>query len=306
MKHLLAITILCTLYAFTVSASETEKNDGINSTTPGFDDEFDFVNLPAWDTSSNRDQTSNKTSEIEEKSVQNAIGRIEYFINSDPGFGNGISLDFTLDNNDAHVSEIIDVSQFDEGFNFFYVRSQTVSGTWGMTVKRAFFLKKGSKSGIKTLEYYFTGEGGFNSQTYYYQLENSEESFVFSPDVSELSFSNDYTMHVWAIDSIDRRSFEASMDFTYAQDQVGISDIVINRNFIYPNPATEVIHLKLDNQLLENSTQFRILSIDGKIYRQANMNTLTDPSVNIGHLPKGKYFVQLMGERIYMSSFIKQ
>ncbi|WP_340114078.1 T9SS type A sorting domain-containing protein [Maribellus mangrovi] len=306
MKHLLAITMLCTLFAFTVLASETERIDGINTTAPEFVDLFDYQHLPEGDTSGNLDEILNNSFKVEESSVQNEIGRIEYFINSDPGFGNGISLDFTLDNSDAYVSENIDVSQFDEGFNFFYVRSQTVSGAWGMTVKRAFFLKSDSKPGIKSLEYYFTGEGGFSSSVYNYQLENSEESFVFGPDVSELSFANDYTMHVWAIDSMDRRSFEASMDFTYQDNQVGINDIVINRNFIYPNPATEVINLKLDNQLIENSTQFRILSIDGKIYKQANMNTLTDPSFNIAHLPKGKYFIQLMGERIYMSSFIKQ
>ena len=302
MKEVMAIIALFTLFVFALPASGIERGGQLFYTESGDGNGF-YISVR--DINRIREQTSTESLNSKMDTLGAPIGRIEYFINSDPGFGNGTPLDFTVDNGDAHVNEMIDVSQFDEGFNFLYVRSSNISGLWGMTLKRAFFLKKGSKAGIKTLEYYFTDENGFTTQTFYYQLENGEESFTFNPNVTELSFTHDYTMHIWAIDSIDRRSFEASMDFTYEQT-VGISDIKINRNFIYPNPASDVIHLKLDNNLLENSKQYQIISMDGRIFMQAALNTQNDVTVNVDHLPKGKYFVQLVGENIYSGSFIKQ
>jgi hypothetical protein len=67
------------------------------------------------------------------------IDHAEYFIDTDPGIGNGIPLSFTADDVLNFTAEI-DFDGMDEGFHFIYIRFRNENGIWSIAQGRCFFV----------------------------------------------------------------------------------------------------------------------------------------------------------------------
>ena len=68
------------------------------------------------------------------------IDSVEYFINTDPGFGNGTGIATT---NAADINDItlnINTTSLSNGFNNLYVRSRSSNGHWSLTKRWLFRL----------------------------------------------------------------------------------------------------------------------------------------------------------------------
>src|SRR4030043_369048 len=70
---------------------------------------------------------------VESPAAQN-INRIEYFFNTDPGFGQATSLTgFTSSANIANFQTSINLSSVSNGVNKLYIRAEDGSGNWSIT-----------------------------------------------------------------------------------------------------------------------------------------------------------------------------
>jgi hypothetical protein len=98
-------------------------------------------------------------------SAQN-ISRIEYFFNTDPGFGHGIAITgFTPSANVASLLVPIDLSSVSNGINNLYVRARDANGNWSITHVIPFVKVDVSTYNVVKAEYFLNTDPGFGKAT---------------------------------------------------------------------------------------------------------------------------------------------
>jgi len=98
-------------------------------------------------------------------SAQN-ISRIEYFLNTDPGFGQATAITgFTPSDNVAAFPVSINVSSVSDGVNTLYVRSKDQNGKWSITNVIRFLKADVSTYNITRAEYFLNTDPGFGKAT---------------------------------------------------------------------------------------------------------------------------------------------
>ncbi len=140
-----------------------------------------------------------------------SLRRIEYFIDTDPGAGNGTSV--SLSASDIDQSLLINLSTATLGFHILYVRSQDVNGRWSMPLAKPFFAGK-SGSNIVAVEYYYF-DGSTNSPLRMYNsfTPGKDITVDFSAVLDGLLPNTSYEIHVTAINADGIRSAETVRTF---------------------------------------------------------------------------------------------
>ncbi len=115
------------------------------------------------------------------------ITGIEYFIDNDPGFGNGQSIPVTPSVNLPSVGHIINIAALNNGFHTLFIRARDENGRWSITQFRN-FLKQVvvlTEKKINRAEYFIDNDPGFGLGT----------AIPVEPDSTdtELSFTADLT-----------------------------------------------------------------------------------------------------------------
>ena len=68
--------------------------------------------------------------------AQNITG-VEYYIDTDPGFGNGTGVDISA-GTDITVGFTADLTGLDDGIHLLYVRSHNANGVWSLPLPQPF------------------------------------------------------------------------------------------------------------------------------------------------------------------------
>lgn len=95
------------------------------------------------------------------------LADIEYFIDNDPGFGNGTPVTFSP-GTDIDVVESIPTSALSEGFHNLSLRSRDALGNWGIINTIPFYMSSNSLtaiSDINNVEYFIDNDPGFGNGT---------------------------------------------------------------------------------------------------------------------------------------------
>lgn len=103
------------------------------------------------------------------------ITEIEYFIDTDPGYGSATSVAFTP-SPDVTTSFAVDLTAVTPGLHILNVRAKSASGLWGRIHAAAFFVASNTSSNIVAMEYYVDTDPGFGAAT--------QVSFSALPDVT--------------------------------------------------------------------------------------------------------------------------
>ncbi len=90
------------------------------------------------------------------------ITEIEYFLNTDPGIGNGFAVSFSPDTI-VETSFIVDLSSANLGINHLFVRAKDNSGDWSLHTKKTFYVVQGYAitPDIVEIEYFWDSDPGF-------------------------------------------------------------------------------------------------------------------------------------------------
>jgi hypothetical protein len=94
------------------------------------------------------------------------LTKIEYFIDSDPGFGAGVDVPFSAGASVNDLAFAVPLGSAGEGFHTLFVRSQNSAGEWSMTHSRPFYILNGSGSSVPNitkLEYFIDTDPGFGA-----------------------------------------------------------------------------------------------------------------------------------------------
>jgi hypothetical protein len=92
------------------------------------------------------------------------VNKAEYFVDTDPGFGNATNVPVTAGTNIANVAIPIDISSLSMGVHNIYLRTKDINGTWGLT-NRWLFFKDIVQANFQGGEYFFDTDPGFGNGT---------------------------------------------------------------------------------------------------------------------------------------------
>ncbi|MGF1556829.1 T9SS type A sorting domain-containing protein [Paucihalobacter sp.] len=95
-----------------------------------------------------------------------SITAIEYFIDTDPGFGNGNAISVNTNAGNTTQTAAINLGDLDLGFHNLYIRTQDDLGVWSLYDKRLFFVTPPQEvSPIVAAEYFYDTDPGFGNGT---------------------------------------------------------------------------------------------------------------------------------------------
>jgi CARDB/SprB repeat/Secretion system C-terminal sorting domain len=121
------------------------------------------------------------------------INKIEYFFDTDPGFGNGTNVTgFSTGQDIANFTFPVDLTSVSEGLHYLYVRSRDEQGRWSETAARVIY-KTGAITNtvpnINKIEYYFDTDPGFGNGTNVTGFSSGQNvaNFAFPVDVASLT-----------------------------------------------------------------------------------------------------------------------
>jgi len=94
------------------------------------------------------------------------ITRVEYFFDTDPGFGQGTSINTSTQSDLSNQSAVIDLSSIGNGFHNLYLRSCDNGGNWSISNQVPFFKTSvATVPNISRVEYFFDTDPGFGQGT---------------------------------------------------------------------------------------------------------------------------------------------
>ena len=177
------------------------------------------------------------------------IIQIEYFIDEDPGFGEGIELEFDP-GEEVNISELIDVSELDDGFHILYVRAaqeiaeQDEEANWSHTLAHSFYKVSFDRDNLYDVVYaeYFIDEDPGNGQASELELEAGTEAVIMDNlNIGELE-NGFHVLYVRAAQEDDDGEWRWTQ--THLQsflkmsvDQENLYDVVYAEYFIDEDPG---------------------------------------------------------------------
>jgi len=88
-----------------------------------------------------------------------SLRKLEYFIDIDPGFGNGNQVTFSPASN-ITKNFTIPLTTTSEGFHTLYIRAKQSNGSWSIVQSAAFYRMKNEATQISKLEYFIDADPG--------------------------------------------------------------------------------------------------------------------------------------------------
>lgn len=122
-------------------------------------------------------------------SLLKQLVRIEYFIDSDPGIGQGAAIEFTQ-GYDVTRDIILDITNTGPGQHTIYFRGMTANGQWSIISSRAFYreqVKDPLLANINNAEYFIDYDPGIGMGTGIELTPGTDLTLNFTSDLSNLA-----------------------------------------------------------------------------------------------------------------------
>jgi RHS repeat-associated protein len=138
----------------------------------------------------------------------------EYFLNTDPGLGNGISIPLVADTQITNLSFIADISSLADGFNELYIRVKDQNGLWSITNVHNFYkeTRLASLQNITQLEYFIDSDPGKGNGEQVTIVSDSIFSILFEINMQGLTQGSHY-LFIRAKDQSGKWSIVNKKDF---------------------------------------------------------------------------------------------
>lgn len=167
--------------------------------------------------------------------AQSNIARIEYYIDTDPGFGHATNVNIAPSSNVQNVTISLDPTPLTEGVHRFFARAKDADGNWSLTNTLLFYKPYGNGSippapavgKMNRMEYYIDNDPGYGNgvPVALDSLENFAD-YVVPINVTGLS-TGDHTFWVRGLDKNGNWSMMNSWEFTVTAT-IATPSIVVN------------------------------------------------------------------------------
>jgi len=220
------------------------------------------------------------------------IARAEYFLNTDPGFGQGTPVTLPVSTNISKQALTINIESALLGINNLFLRTEDSNGSWSLTNWLTFI--KGTVAGnISSLEYFIDTDPGFGMATTVDLVPDQNiSSYIFNADVSSVAVNTTHNLFIRSKDLNGVWSLTNVLSFT-KMPGVGIDKIVdASAAFIvFPNPATDMITIQCSSD--KEMDKIELMDIQGKLKQAQSSGNSTEKQLDISMLPGGIYFIKI-------------
>jgi len=170
------------------------------------------------------------------------VTRIEYFFDSDPGFGNGTSIPITPSTDVTITNHIIDITSITDGIHKLFVRAENEGGVWSLTNIWGFY-KRQLYSAVPNLvaaEYFFNNDPGLGQGISIPVPGNSNlADLTFVANLTSLNEGSN-RLFVRTKDATGRWSHNSIHYFYKKTFSPTLPDIVYAEYFIDSDPGMEL------------------------------------------------------------------
>jgi hypothetical protein len=265
----------------------------------GLDQGFHYIHFRARDVSGRWGTVTNAVFLIVDlpPSGESNIDQAEYFIDTDPGYGEAVPIPVSTPGNELTLLLTPDILGLDQGFHYIHFRARDVSGRWGTVINTVFHivdLPPSGESNIELVEYFIDTDPGYGNGTpATLPSAGNDLTIDFTASLSGLANGN-HVLYIRAKNDLDKWGQVYAEGFAY--NATGISQEEINSLFkIYPNPTKGQLQIEITDQT-KKDFRIRIMDINGKlVYENECFNNPCDLSLE---LPSGMYLLTIdIGER---------
>lgn len=225
------------------------------------------------------------------------ITQAEYFIDTDPGFGQAININISNATTVDLQSLAIPVTNLSEGIHYLYVRFKNIENRWSDSVRKLFYVASNfnNPSPIIAAEYFIDEDPGF---------ENASNIPIISGTLVDttvdLSFQNlsegTHFLFVRVKSEDGKWSLAAKREFTVTA--LAINSLLLKNSVVYPNPFTDTLNIDLDNSLTIKSTD--LFDSHGK---KVSIPHWSNNQIQLADLPVGIYILRLLTTDNQQKSF---
>jgi hypothetical protein len=222
------------------------------------------------------------------------ITRIEYFINTDPGFGLGTEFTgYSPSANVANLAASLNLSLFNNGINTLYVRAKDANGNWSITNHYTFIKEPTIPTtavNITALEYFIDADPGFALATGVpITAAQNISNFTFPADITNVA-DGMHNLFIRAKDANGKWSLTNILAFEKTALGVQVSEM--EKLFtVYPNPSNTVFNVSYPTDKKIESVC--IIDLMGKIISVPVSNFENGKQINTNQLTKGIYFIKI-------------
>ena len=146
------------------------------------------------------------------------VNKLEYFIDTDPGFGNGTNVTISAGADISDINIPVNTSALSEGFHTIFIRSKDNNGNWAITNRFGFFHEQRPLPlNLKKAEYFFNTDPGFGNGTpitFTTPTGTDIADLSFPADISALANNTPHYLFVRTLDSINKWSLTNIVSFT--------------------------------------------------------------------------------------------
>ena len=215
------------------------------------------------------------------------ITAMEYFIDSDPGFGNGTTIVISP-GQDVTTDFAADLSDIEEGFHVLYMRGRDMNGTWSICHSKPFF-KDTEKmlANVTEVEYYFSNVDTITPVYGYSAFTPAPDvDITFEADITTLARNTNHYFHIMGRESSGVASIEYTHQFYVESSNnppivaISIQDINLSEDF-GSRIIADLDTIFTDDDLINgDSLRYSIIMNSAKIAAQLNVRILEVFSVS--------------------------
>ncbi len=215
-------------------------------------------------------------------SIITGIIDAEFFIDIDPGLGNGTQISVT-EGFELEEDFLLNTEGLEVGFHTLYVRVKDGNEGWTLYDKQNFRIQDSGP--IIAAEYFIDADPG---------LGNAEEISIQSghniyeePQLATLGLTPGlHNLYVRVMDDNNVWSPADTAEFTIVLVN-GLSEMTASKFVIYPNPTSERINLSTD----ENIQQLSVYDDQGRLVKSQRGNRY---QIDVSDLATGNYILEVM------------
>ncbi len=214
----------------------------------------------------------------------NNIVAAEYFLDADPGVGNGEVLPISQG---VQLNEFLSIplTAVSEGVHILHIRVKNNSNQWGMYARQVFYKSpKVLGNELIAAEYFIDEDPGVGAATPIAITQGQSVDEVLNITIPQNLKEGDHVLHL----RVKRNDGKWSL---YGRPEFETSLSVGNLNFenlkLYPNPVTDILNLSLPNETLEH---IKIIDSTGKMVFEQSNNL---QQLNVSNLATGMYLLQI-------------
>ncbi len=215
------------------------------------------------------------------------ITAMEYFIDSDPGLGNGTTIAISP-GQDVTADFAADLSDIEDGFHVLYMRGRDMNGAWSICHSKPFF-KDTEKmlANVTEVEYYFSNVDTITPVYSYSAFAPAPDvDITFDADITTLARNTNYYFHILGRESSGLASIEYTHQFFVESSNnppivaISIPDINLREDFGSRIIADLDTIFTDDDLITGDSLRYNIILNSAKIAAHLNVNILEVFSVS--------------------------